>query len=117
MDNEQLVSRWHKAGEKVFQAMAAWRQAHPHATFAEIEAAVEDRLGVLRAEVIEDTVATADEPRSAGAERPRCAECGHGLEGRGIRERVVTVRGNRLVRLRRHYLGCPACGAGFFPPG
>src|SRR5437879_3257873 len=117
MDDEQLVTRWQKVGEAVFQGMAVWRQAHPHATFAEIEAAVEDRLGALRAELIEDTVATSAEARGAGAERPKCVECGHGLEARGTRERMVTVRGNRLVRLRRHYLVCPACGAGLFPPG
>src|SRR5437762_14384401 len=63
MDDEQLVTRWQKVGAAVFQEMAVWRQAHPHATFAEIEAAVEDRLGALRAELIEDTVATSAEAR------------------------------------------------------
>jgi hypothetical protein len=51
----------------------------------------------------------------AGAERLPCEVCGHPLEARGTRERAVTVRGNRPVRLRRRSVVCPACGAGHFP--
>ncbi len=114
---EQTVSRWHELGAKIFREMEDWHQAHPRATFAEIEAAVEDRLGGLRAELIEEGVATRAGLESTGSDRPHCGACGHPMEARGARERAVTVRGNRVVRVRRRYLACPACGAGFFPPG
>lgn len=113
-----MMSRWQELGEKVFREMDAWRRAHPRATFAEIEAAVEDRLGALRAELIEEEVATRAYSQSGGGtERPACPKCAGAMEARGTRERVVTVRGNRQVRLRRSYRVCPACGAGLFPPG
>ena len=112
------MSRWQELGKRVFEEMDAWRQAHPRPTFAEIEAAVEDRLGGLRAELIEEEVAARAQPPPGGAtERPVCPECGRTMDARGQRERVVTVRGNRQVRWQRTYAVCPSCGVGLFPPG
>ena len=118
MNDEQSVSTWHEAGAKVFHEMEGWRREHPRATFAEIEAAVEDRLGALRAELIEQEIAMRARAETAeGCEPFLCGACGHRLEARGTRERAVTVRGNRPVRLRRRYMVCPACEAGHFTPG
>lgn len=118
MADEHTVPGWHELGAEVFREMEVWRHAHPRATFAEIEAAVEDQLGALRAELIEQEIALrAKVEVDAGSERPRCPTCGHLMEARGTRERAVTVRGNRPVPLRRRYMVCPACGAGHFPPG
>jgi YgiT-type zinc finger domain-containing protein len=118
MSEEHAVPPGHDIAARVFDEMAGWRRAHPHASFAEIEAAVEDRLDRLRAELIQQELqlkALAD--AAPAADRPRCPTCGTPLERRGARERSVTVRGNRPVRLRRRYLVCPACGTGVFPPG
>ena len=49
---EQSASSWHEVGAGVFQEIEGWGRAHPHATFVEIEAAVEEQLNVLRAELI-----------------------------------------------------------------
>ena len=117
MSDERVMTRWQEIGDRVFREMAAWQQEHAHATFAEIEAAVEDRLGTLRAELIEDAVATRARADDRGSEGTKCPHCGHRMESRGLRERVVTVRGNQLVRVRRRNLVCPACQAGVFPPG
>jgi len=118
MADDQEVTRRHEVGAQVFREMEGWRREHPRATFAEIEAAVEDRLGALRAELIEQEVATRARAETAeGSEPLSCPTCGHRLEARGTRERAVTVRGNRPVRLRRRYMVCPACEAGLFPPG
>jgi hypothetical protein len=118
MSDDQSVSTWHELGAKVLQEMEGWRREHPRATFAEIEAAVEDRLGALRAELIEQEVALRARAEAAeGSEPIPCGACGHRLEARGTRHRAVTVRGNRPVRLRRRYMVCPACGAGYSPPG
>ncbi|MGH2733874.1 MAG: hypothetical protein ACRDJG_13240 [Actinomycetota bacterium] len=112
------MPRWHDVGAKVFEEMEGWGREHPHATFAEIEAAVEDRLNALRAELIEQELAMrARAEADVRSERILCEACGHPLQARGTRERHVTVRGNRPVRLWRRTLVCPACGAGHFPPG
>jgi len=118
MPDEPAVPLGHDVAARIFEDMATWRQAHPHASFAEIEAAVEDRLDQLRAELIQHELqvkALAD--AAPAADRPLCPTCGKPLESRGTRERSVSVRGNRPVRLRRRYLVCPACGTGVFPPG
>lgn len=118
MKDDQSVSAWHELGAKVLLEMERWRHGHPRATFAEIEAAVEDRLAALRAELIQQEIAMRVQGETAdGLERVACEACGHLVEPRGTRERAVTVRGNRPVRLRRRYVVCPACRAGLFPPG
>ena len=102
MSDERSVSPWHEAGERVFQEMEGWRRGHPRATFAEIEAAVEERLDALRAELIQQEITMRVQAEAAdGAEPPRRPTCGEPMEARGTRERAVTVRGNRPVRLRR----------------
>jgi YgiT-type zinc finger domain-containing protein len=122
MADERSVTPWHEAEAKLFQDMESWRRSHPHASFAEIEAAVEERLGALRAELIAQELALraageATEGADRSPDRARCPTCGAPTEARGMRERTVTVRGNRPVRLRRRYVVCPACGTGHFPPG
>lgn len=110
-------ARWAAVLERIEGELAEWRTAHPTATLAEIEAAVEERLGLARAQLVEDlALASAAVQVGQGAERPVCPECGHSMERRGQQERQVTVAGNRSVRLRRGYARCPACGAGLFPP-
>jgi hypothetical protein len=117
MADERSVSAWHETGARVFQEMEDWRGEHPRATFTEIEAAVEDRLANLRAELIQQEIALRTQAEAEKSERIPCPTCGQLIEQRGTRERAVTVRGNRPVRLRRRYGVCPACGAGHFPPG
>jgi len=46
-----------------------------------------------------------------------CPACRGGLEARGMHERQVVTQGDRVVRLRRQYATCSACGTGLFPPG
>ena len=119
MSIEETVTGWQDLLEDVLTGMREWRAAHPKATFAEIERAVEEHIDALRAQFIQDVVATsaaADVASRPVGERPHCPDCGELMESRGQRDRVLTVPGNRLVRLRRSYVVCPACGAGIFPP-
>jgi hypothetical protein len=101
----------------VTAALADWRTAHPQATFAEIEAAVEAQLAPLRAQLIaaalppDPAPATADE-----AARPTCPRCAVGLRDRGRHDRTVVVPGEASLTLRRTYWACPRCGEGLFPP-
>jgi hypothetical protein len=55
MHPEDLQARWNEQGEEIFAAVAQWRAAHPHATLAEIEQAVDEQMHRLRARMIEQT--------------------------------------------------------------
>lgn len=94
--------------------LAAWGHAHPQATFAEIEDAVEQQMGRLRAALIGERLPT--EARAAPPP-PHCPHCGGVLVRRGRRGRTLRVLGDEPVRLERSYWTCRQCGEGLFPPG
>jgi YgiT-type zinc finger domain-containing protein len=99
--------------------MTQWRKEHPKATWAEIEAAVDERINQLRAQMIEDLVQLAPEEdwsQQEDAERPRCATCDKPLWARGKQTRWLETTGGEAVKLTRTYGTCPQCGEGFFPP-
>jgi YgiT-type zinc finger domain-containing protein len=113
-------AQWEQLVTEVLTGMQEWRVAHPHATLAEIEAAVDERLDGLRARMVEDAAVAsraAQLRELPEAERPRCPDCEQLLVERGRPTRTLTVRGNRQIHLERSYTVCPACGAGHFPPG
>ena len=120
MVDQAWEARWRRLSEAVLTGMQDWRAAHPRATFAEMEAAVDERLNTLRARMLED-LALASRATHLGAadapECPACPTCGGRLQARGRQTRTVTVQGEQPVRLRRTYAVCSACGTGLFPPG
>lgn len=69
-----------------------WRQAHPDATFAELEVAVDAHLDALRATVLSE-LAT-----EAPAEEARCPHCGARLVARGTHTRTLVTRGDQPER-------------------
>src|SRR6188508_881520 len=97
MEPTDPETRWQAAFAALGSDLHAWRVAHPHASFTEIEAAVDARLDPLRAQLMQDTILASPAARlgTTAAERPRCPECGQPLARRGIRTRTVTVRGNQ----------------------
>jgi hypothetical protein len=107
--------RWLAESAQRFAALEAWRQAHPKATWAEIEAAVEAQLGPLRAALLRDT-ALASEAADLSGERPVCSRCGERLQRAGPRRRQLRGEQDVPIALERTYARCPACGAGLFPP-
>lgn len=96
--------------------LAAWGGAHPQATFAELEAAVEAGGARLRASLLRDALPVDAEPSTAAA-RPVCAACAVPLVARGRHTRRVQVWGDEAIAVARRYWTCPRCGAGHFPPG
>ena len=112
-------TRWQQLSEEVMTGLRDWRAAHPRATFAEIEAVVDERLNGMRARMLEDLALASAAAEGAGAEgaRPPCPQCGQPMQSRGPQTRTVTIQGDQPVRLRRPYAVCPACGTGRFPPG
>jgi len=91
-------------------ALASWRTAHPHATLAEIEHAVDQQLSAYRATLITD-LATATVP-----DRPPCPSCGAVLHQVGRRSRTVRTAQEGTLTFTEATYRCPACGAGFSPP-
>jgi hypothetical protein len=110
---------WQELTDSALVGLADWRAAHPQATFAELEAAVDQRLNRLRARMLADLALAspaADWSAAGEGARPRCPDCGAPLQARGRRTRALTVQGDQAVQLSRQYATCPACGAGVFPP-
>jgi uncharacterized protein with PIN domain len=106
------------AGLRDVLGMTQWRKEHPTATWAEIEAAVDEQIKQLRAQLIQDMVQmgeTENWSRMSEEERPRCATCGKPLSARGEQTRFIQTTGGEAVKLTRTYGTCPQCGGGFFP--
>ena len=88
---------WAAQIEEVVTGMRDWRTAHPHATFTEIEAAIDERLTVLRARKIEEAALVA----ASDPIPPACAACGGPVQPRGQHARQVCVQGDQPVHLSR----------------
>lgn len=108
--------RWLADAASRFATLDAWRQAHPTATWVEIEAAVEAQLGPLRAALLRDT-ALASAAADLSGERPVCPDCGARMQSAGARSRRLRGEQDVPLALERTYARCPACGTGVFPPG
>ena len=112
---------WGALSREVLTGMKEWRLQHPRATLKEIARAIDERLGRLRARMLEDAAlasAAAGWDEEEADEQPECRECGQRVEYRGVctERRLQTCSGEEIV-LRREYGVCPVCGAEFFPPG
>jgi YgiT-type zinc finger domain-containing protein len=120
MNDEDFAKRWQELSEEVVTGMKEWRLQHPQATLREIEAALDERLGRLRARMLQDAAlasAKADWEGRAESAWPVCPECGTRLDPRVKDERHLQTHGGKEIVLERRYGVCPACGAGIFPPG
>ncbi len=117
MNREEMSQQWQQSSQQAGQAIAHWRAAHPEATLAEIEAAVDEQMNRLRAGMIEE-VAQASPLEQADAEQhsKKCPQCGERMQARGKHQRRLQTQGGHQVRLSRQYLSCPGCGYSFFPP-
>ena len=120
MWDEGIERNWSLESETVIVGMKEWRERHPRATLAEIEAALDGLLGQARAQLLQD-VALASEARNIGRGREddcfRCPRCGSGLRSRGEAVRRLSASHDQPIELRRSRGVCPACGTGIFPPG
>lgn len=108
--------RWMADAAERFTALDAWRQSHPTATWGEIEAAIEDQLGPLRAEMLRETAMASDAADLTG-ERPVCPGCGRALVAGGRHRRRLRGEQDIALEVERSYARCPDCRTGLFPPG
>jgi hypothetical protein len=98
---------------EIAEALRQWRQAHPQATWDEIETEVQRQLAGLQAEWMAQLAGEAGGAKAG----PVCPSCGASMRPCGQRTRHVLTRMGRTVPLERAYSLCPACGTGVFPPG
>lgn len=117
MQPEELQEQWKDLGEQAFASVAQWRVAHPQATLAEIEQAVDEQMHRLRARMIEQTAQASAAAGNEASQGQVCEQCGKPLQARGRAKRRWQTQGGQQVEVERSYLSCPQCGGGFFPPG
>src|SRR5579872_2698091 len=94
------------AGLRDVLGMTQWRKEHPQATWAEIEAMVDEQIHQLRAQLIQDVVLLGegeDWSQKPREDRPRCAACGKPLWARGEQTRYIQTTGGEAVKLTRTY--------------
>lgn len=117
--DEAMEKRWRELSEEVLSGMKEWRQAHPNATFREIEDVVHARMSRMEAQMLQETALASkqtDWVKEPEEKRPTCLNCGIPLQPRGKRKRDVQGRGGNAIHLERTYGTCPQCGMGVFPP-
>jgi hypothetical protein len=119
MSRDTSQGTWQELALDVLTGMREWRQQHPKATFREIEAALDERMSRLRAQMLQDLAhesAAAHWSQLPEQDAPSCPTCGKPVVARGTHRRRVQTTGGREVTVERSYGTCPSCGAGFFPP-
>ncbi len=111
----QRKAEFMQAAEAMYERMEDWYDAHPDASFEEIE----EELRRQRRELMGGTLESLIVGRDSGleVEPPQCPQCGQAMAFAGYRP--WTVKGlEGDSRLERAYYTCPACGAqGFSPSG
>jgi hypothetical protein len=106
------------SSEAIMAELEDWQAVHPQASFAEIEAAVEERVAAVRGRLLAAALRRRARQDAAAPDAAwQCVGCGRRLQRRGQATGEVLVRGSRAVALVRAYGACPTCGVGLFPPG
>src|SRR6266508_1510396 len=91
MDRDHFDQCWWPLAQEVLTGMKEWRLQHPTATFSEIEAALDERRGRLRAQMLADAAlasAAASWSQDSASARPPCPACGAPLLSRGAGTRA-----------------------------
>ncbi len=99
--------------DEVQTTLRAWAAAHPEATLYDMEVATERQVARVRAALVGDLVARV----GATPTRPPCPSCGTPLQHVGTQARTVVLPHDEALTVQGPRYRCPACGAGFFPPG
>lgn len=102
MNPEELMQQWQQRSQQAAQVMRGWRQAHPEATLAEIEAAIDEQMNQLRASMIEEVAqASPLEHGAVDQASRRCPQCGERMQARGRQQRRLQTQGGQTVSLTR----------------
>ena len=88
-------AQWDELAEEVLSGMKEWRLQHPKATLRQIETALDERLGKMRARMLQDAAlasAAADIKVAQAAEQPvvvRVAQSGGAGGGRAATDHAA----------------------------
>jgi hypothetical protein len=114
LSRAEARSAFLEGSARMWDEYTAWYDAHPEATFDEMDEAVGEKGRAYLGKLVELTLRQGN--LGAKAEAPRCERCGKEMEFKGYPEKGV--HGLKAdVGVRRAYYWCSACGLGFFPPG
>jgi len=104
-----------KVAEEMLAKLEAWYDAHPDASFGEIEQQARQERRELRGEVL--AVLINGRETGVRARAPRLDSCGAEMEFKDYRDWTVHgLEGD--THLERGYYVCPQCeGQTTFPPG
>lgn len=111
----QRKAEFLQAAEVMYERMEDWYDAHPAASFEEIEGELRQQRRGLMGKTLEALIVGRDS--GFDVQRPPCAKCGGSLEFEAYRS--WTVKGlEGDSKLERAYYTCPTCGEqGFSPSG
>jgi exonuclease VII large subunit len=70
MNAEEMSQQWQQSSQQASQTIAQWRAAHPEATLAEIEAAVDEQMNRLRAGMIEEVAQASRWSKQGAGSKP-----------------------------------------------
>jgi len=104
-----------RLAEEMVERLEAWYDAHPDASFGEIEQQARQERRTFMGQVLEIVINGRD--TGFRLELPRCERCGVEMEFKDYHG--WTIRGlEGDTRLERAYYVCPDCGGQtVFPPG
>jgi hypothetical protein len=103
-----------ETAQAMWVAFNTWYQAHPEATFDEMESYLGEEGRGLLGKALELTLRQGD--LGARPEGYRCEQCGEEMVFKGYPRKVI--QGLRVsAEIPRAYYTCPRCKAGVFPPG
>lgn len=101
--------------KRMYEQLEEWYDAHPQASFGEIEAESRKRRRELMGKALAQLVNGRD--TGVQVELPKCKQCGGKMEFEGYRDwGIHGLEGDSI--LERAYYVCPDCaGQTNFPPG
>src|SRR5918912_3009770 len=109
-DLPQKSAAWNELAQQIFAQMQEWHHQHREASFDEIEAAIDQGLARLRAQILTDSIQTAHNSSQLNPKILKCEKCGVKLYRRGKHSRQLITQAGQTIRLERDYLVCPDCG-------
>lgn len=118
--NREIKNRWQELLDAASEEIVDWREVNKRANFSEIEREVDEKLAVVRKQILQDMLLASDSAEIKKLEkekRPKCVNCGVPLRSEGKRSRSLTTDHEQVIELIRSYASCPECGMSFFPPG
>jgi FMN-dependent NADH-azoreductase len=74
---------WEELQRQVNQYMQQWRKEHPKATLKEIELALDQQMGVLRAKMLQSLALNSSATQPSGEAATPCPNCETPLQTRG----------------------------------